>query len=108
MYAPSHLELKKKNFQTHIKYEHINFILFLLIFFNNHKIFFKTKKMIQVENIIFVKIKTRYINRKFYLDNFFSQNDCIFKFNNNVKEFSKTWIFFLYYFKSIGLRGYTN
>jgi hypothetical protein len=46
--------------------------------------------MIQVENIIFVKIKTRYINRKFYLDDFFSQNDCIFTFNNNVKEFSKT------------------
>jgi hypothetical protein len=44
MYAPSHLEFKKKNFQTHIKYEHIIFILFLLICFNNHKIFFKTKK----------------------------------------------------------------
>ena len=46
--------------------------------------------MIQVENIIFVKIKTRYINRKFYLDDFFSQNDCIFKFNNNIKKISKT------------------
>jgi hypothetical protein len=57
--------------------------------------------MIQVENITFVKIKTRYINKKFYLDDLFSQNDCIFKFNNNVKEFSKTWIFFYIILKAL-------
>jgi hypothetical protein len=90
MYAPSHLEFKKKLSNTHKIWTYY-FYIFLLICFNNHKIFFKTKKkMIQVENIIFVKIKTRYINRKFYLDDFFSQNDCIFKFNNNVKKISKT------------------
>ena len=39
------------------------------------------------KNLIFAKINKKYINKKIYLDGtfFLFQNDCIFKFNNNIK-----------------------
>ena len=61
-------------------------MFFLLTFCNNY--IFLIYKIIQVKNLVFVKINKRYINKKncFNVSFLFKKNDCIFKFNNNIKK----------------------
>lgn len=45
--------------------------------------------MISIKNIALTKINKRYINSKRYLYKK-NQNDCIFRFNNNINKLNKT------------------
>jgi hypothetical protein len=62
-----------------------NIYFFLLIYFKNHNIFFKTKTMVLIKTITLNKINKRHINRKNYFLKKI-QNNCILKFNDNVKK----------------------
>jgi hypothetical protein len=56
--------------------------------------------LVKKKKLVFVKINKKYINKKIYLDKFFLfQNDNIFGFIINVKEFSKTYIYIVFTFK---------
>lgn len=64
------------SFQSYIKYKKYYFNIFL------------TKTIILIKNLMFFKINKRYVNKNKI------QNNCIFKFNNNIKQF----YFFLFFF----------